>query len=98
VNPNDAETYGIEAVCSAMLGAKPSALESLQRGLRIAPRNPTLAFQAAIIYNQFQQMPETIEWLKKARASGYSEARIRDYPNFDFLRSTPRFQDIFRPQ
>ena len=98
VNPNDAETYGIEAVCSAMLGAKPSALESLQRGLRIAPRNPTLAFQAAIIYNQFQQMPETIDWLKKAQASGYSEARIRDYPNFDFLRSTPRFQEFFRPQ
>jgi tetratricopeptide (TPR) repeat protein len=31
---------------------------------------------------------ETIDCLKKARASGYSEARIRDYPNFDFLRST----------
>jgi len=35
---------------------------------------------------------------KAHREARYSEARIRDYPNFDFLRGTPRFQEIFRPQ
>jgi tetratricopeptide (TPR) repeat protein/TolB-like protein/tRNA A-37 threonylcarbamoyl transferase component Bud32 len=98
VNPNDAGTYGIAAICYAMLGEKSPALASLQRGLQIAPDDPTLAFQAALIYNQFLQTTETIHWLKKARASGLSEIRIRDYPNFDSLRSDRRFQDIFQAQ
>jgi eukaryotic-like serine/threonine-protein kinase len=94
INPNDSYSYGILAICHSMLGEKKQALNALQRGLRLSPSDPSLLFQAALVYNQFGQSDEAIDWLKKARAAGYSQSRIRDYPNFDALWANPRSQEL----
>jgi eukaryotic-like serine/threonine-protein kinase len=96
VNANDAQSYGVLAICHAMLGEKKFAFEALQRGLHLSSTDPSLLFQAALVYNQFRQTNEAIGWLKKAEAAGYSPARIQDYPNFDSLRADPRFQKLFQ--
>jgi tetratricopeptide (TPR) repeat protein/TolB-like protein/tRNA A-37 threonylcarbamoyl transferase component Bud32 len=96
VNPKDAQSYGILAICHAMLGEKAASLDALHRGLELSPADPSLLFQAAVVYNQFGQSEEAINWLKKARAAGYSGARIHDYPNFDSLWANPRSQELLR--
>src|SRR5882762_7826061 len=96
VNPNNSYSYGILAICRAMLGEKELALDALQSGLQLSPADPFLLFQAALVYNQFGQSNEAIAWLKKAQSAGYSQARIGDYPNFDSLWTNPRSQELLR--
>ncbi len=96
VNPNDSSSYGILAICNAMLGEKKPALDALRRGLQLSPADPSLLFQAALVHNQFGQSDEAIDWLKKARTAGYSHVRIRDYPNFDRLWANPSSQELLR--
>jgi len=96
VNPNNAYSYGVLAICHAMLGEKRLGLEALGSGLRLSPADPFLFFQAALVYNQFGQSDEAISWLKKARTAGYSQARIRDYPNFVSLWENPRSQELLQ--
>jgi eukaryotic-like serine/threonine-protein kinase len=96
VNPNESHTYGILAICHAMLGEKADASNALKRGLKLAPNDPFLQFQAALVSTQLGQSDETIQWLKKALAAGYPASLIRDYPNFDALRGKPEFQELLR--
>ena len=96
VNPRNSYSYGVLAICHAMLGEKKLALDALGSGLQLSPADPFLLFQAALVYNQFGQSDEAIAWLKKAQTAGYSQARIRDYPNFDSLWINPRSQELLR--
>jgi len=96
VNPKNSYSYGVLAICHAMLGEKKLALDALGSGLQLSPADPFLLFQAALVYNQFGQSDEAIAWLKKAQTAGYSQARIRDYPNFDSLWINPRSQKLLR--
>src|SRR3989449_430132 len=96
VNPQDLYSFGILAICHAMLGEKKPALDSLRRGLQLSPGDPYLRFQAALVHNQFGESDQAIQWLEKALAAGYSPSRIRDTPNFDALRADPRFQELLR--
>jgi tetratricopeptide (TPR) repeat protein len=96
VNPKNSSSYGVLAICHAMLGEKKPALHALESGLQLSPADPFLLFQAALVYNQFGQSDEAITWLKKAQVAGYSQSRIRDYPNFDSLWANPRSQELLR--
>jgi serine/threonine-protein kinase len=96
VNPKNSSSYGVLAVCHAMLGERKPALDALRRGLQLSPTDPFLLYQGALVYNQFGQSDEAIDWLKKALAAGYSPSRIRDFPNFDDLRAKPQFQELLR--
>ncbi|PYU74114.1 MAG: hypothetical protein DMG49_05290 [Acidobacteria bacterium] len=96
VNPRDIDVFGILGICQAMLGDKKSALESIHSGLHLSPEHASLRFQAAVVYAQFGQSSEAIEWLKKALSAGLSPSRVRDTPNFDPLRADPRFQESLR--
>ncbi len=98
VNPSNSYSYGVLAICHAMLGEKKLALDALGSGLQLSPADPFLLFQAALVYNQFGQSDEAIAWLKKAQTAGYSQARIRDYPNFDSLWANPQSKELLRPR
>ena len=98
VNPSNSYSYGVLAICHAMLGGRKLALDALGSGLQLSPADPFLLFQAALVYNQFGQSDEAIAWLKKAQTAGYSQARIRDYPNFDSLWANPQSKELLRPR
>ena len=55
-----------------------------------------MAFKAALIYTQFGDTPQALSWLEKALSEGYSPITVRDTPNFDHLRTDPRFQELLR--
>jgi tetratricopeptide (TPR) repeat protein/TolB-like protein/tRNA A-37 threonylcarbamoyl transferase component Bud32 len=96
VNPKDSYWYGVLAICEAMVGQRDSALEALNRGITLAPNDPFLMFQAALIHNQLNERQEAMRWLAKSRAAGYPQSKIRDCPNFEPLHSDPKFQEILR--
>ena len=50
------------AVYSAMLGDRHAALESLQKALKLAPKDPDVMFRAALVYNQFGDERQTL-WI-----------------------------------
>jgi serine/threonine protein kinase/Tfp pilus assembly protein PilF/TolB-like protein len=94
VDPRDAYKVGVIAYCHAMLGERKPAFTYLQTGLKLAPDDSEMRFQAALVYNQFDQTSLALNWLKSALALGLSVAVVRDTPNFDSLRSDPRFQEL----
>jgi tetratricopeptide (TPR) repeat protein/predicted Ser/Thr protein kinase len=96
VNPNNSSSYGVLAVCYAMLGERKPALIALRRGLQLSPTDQFLFYQGALVYNQFGQSEEAIDWLKKAVAAGWPRSRLRDYPNFDPLWANPRSRELLR--
>jgi serine/threonine-protein kinase len=96
LNSRDAYAIGVLALCYAMLGERKSALGYLQTGLKLAPEDSEMRFKAALVYNQFGDITQTLGWLKKAIAAGLSAAVVRDTPNFDSLRSDRSFQELFQ--
>lgn len=97
-NQNDSATLGILAQCQAMLEEKDAALATLKRAFLLTPEDPTLSFQAALVHMQFDDRQEALHLLSKCRATGYPQARIRDYPTFGPLHGDPIFQELLRPQ
>ena len=95
VNPRDAYALGVVAYCHAMLGERKLAFDFLQRGLKLAPQDSEMRFKAALIYNQFGDTAQTLSWLTKALAGGFSATIVRDTPNFDLLRPNPKFEALF---
>jgi Flp pilus assembly protein TadD len=94
VNSRDAYTLGVLAYCHAMLGDRTLALNYLRKAMKLAPQDSGTHLKAALVYNQFGDTAQTLHWLKQAVASGTSTATLRDTPNFNSLRSDPRFQQI----
>jgi len=96
VNARSARVLADLGFYHAMLDERKAALSQLRRALEIAPDNPSVRFEAALVYNQFGETDRALGWLEKAVAVGYSPATIRDTPNFDSLRANPRFQALLR--
>ena len=96
VNPRDFDVLGNTAFCYAVSGDPKSALDSLGLALKIAPHDPDLHFQAALVHMEAGQASQALTWLEKAVRGGYSASKVRDTPNFDLLRGNPRFQELLR--
>ncbi len=96
VNPKDAYALGTLAICHAMLGEKKPALESLRKGLELTPADPEMLFKAALVYSQFGDVSRALTWLEKTLSVGFSRTTVRDTPDFDHVRTDPRFQELLR--
>jgi len=95
VNPRDPYLLSNLAGYHAMLGERAPALAALQKALDAGPSDPEVNFRAALVHNQLGETSATLHWLEKAVAAGYSTAKVRDSPDFNALRSNPRFQRLF---
>jgi tetratricopeptide (TPR) repeat protein len=96
INPRDAHLLGDLANYHALLQERSAATAYLGQALKIAPNDGDLRFKAALVYNELGETGKALEWLGKALAAGYSPSKVHDTPNFDHLRSNPRFQELFR--
>jgi len=93
-NSNDSVKLGILSVCQAMLGRKDNSFGSLNRALRLTPDDPFVLFFAALVHIQFDNRDDALHFLTKCRAAGFPQPKLRDYPNFQPLRSDPNFQRL----
>ena len=93
-NSKDSVKLGILAVCQAMLGRKDNSFDPLKRALRLTPDDPSVLFSAALVHIQFDNRDDALHFLTKCRAAGFPQPKLRDYPNFQPLRSDPNFQRL----
>jgi len=91
LNPRDSYTLALTADYYAMVDQEQQAWEHLAQALKIAPADAEVLFRAAILYNHFGDTQKTLEFLSKSVSAGYSRTVIRDTPDFDHLKSDPRF-------
>jgi tetratricopeptide (TPR) repeat protein len=91
VTPRDETALSLQATYYAMLDNKPAALAALKKALAINPQNADLRFRAALVYNHFGDTDQTLKWIAKALEAGYPAKSIRDTPDFEGLKSDPRF-------
>jgi eukaryotic-like serine/threonine-protein kinase len=96
IDSRDTTALGIQAICFAMTNDREAALANLKSATSLSPKDAELCFDAALIYNQFGESEQTLQWLEKAVAAGYSRSMMRDSPIFDGLRPHPRFQKLFQ--
>jgi serine/threonine protein kinase/tetratricopeptide (TPR) repeat protein len=98
VDAKDPLAFSTRGICQAMLGDRAAAFADLQRADTIAPGDPEVSFDTAVVYNHFGETDQALQWLGKAVSAGYSPSIARDYPFFDKMRSDPQFQKIFQSQ
>jgi tetratricopeptide (TPR) repeat protein len=96
VNPKDGRALAYRATYLAMLDRTQPALASIQKALSFSAQDTDVQFRAAIVYNHVDDTDRTLNSLQKALASGTSVRWVQDTPDFDHLRTNPRFQAILR--
>jgi serine/threonine-protein kinase len=96
VNPRDSEVLSYLAMYHAMRLERKPALENLDSALRLNPKSPDLLLTAGIVYQQLGDTPRALDAVEKAIAGGLSPATLSDTPNFDTLRSNPRFLKLIQ--
>jgi serine/threonine-protein kinase len=94
VNKVDADTQVSVALYHAMLGERDSAFGSLRRAMAAAPNRPDFLLDSAIIHEQFGEHEHALEALEKAVTAGVPPVAVRDTPNFEGLRSNPRYVSL----
>jgi serine/threonine-protein kinase len=94
VNPRDENALAYLAQYYAMNGQTTSALNYIHRALETEKATPDLLATAALVFNQCADVKRALAYLQKAVAAGYSKDVLRDTPNFDNLRSLPKFQEL----
>jgi tetratricopeptide (TPR) repeat protein len=94
LNPKDSFALAFTADYYAMLDQEQPAREQMARALQIAPTDADVLFRAAILHNHFGDTEKTLDYLRKSVWAGYSRTVIRDTPDFDQLKSDPRFRAL----
>jgi serine/threonine protein kinase/tetratricopeptide (TPR) repeat protein len=91
LDPHDAQLLGDLAEYYAMKGERKPALEHLQASLRLEPRSSDRLLTAGIVYQQLGDSNRALDALEQAVSLGTTTETLRDTPNFDSLRTNPRF-------
>jgi serine/threonine-protein kinase len=88
---NDWDSLGNKAQALAHLGKRTLAVEAIQQALRLAPDNPQLAYEAAVVYTIIGDQSSALYHAHMARSGGV-DAYFFEIPFFDSLRARPEFQ------
>ena len=94
VNPRNPDVHILMADYFAKVGQKKDALTHLRRALALQPTLPEYRFWAASVQVQLKDKDAALKSLEQAANGHYSISEIRSAPEFQELRSEPRFQAI----
>jgi len=87
---------GYAAWYHAAVGEKTEALATVRHALQLAPHDPELLYNAALVYNQLGDPGRALAWAEQAVAAGFPTSVIASAPYFDGLRGRPEFQELIR--
>ena len=94
VNPQDSNALSDIAGFYSMIDRRDDALAAIQKAQKLAPDDPEVLFNAALVYNQLGDQRRAKILLGKSLDAGYSRTEIRDTPSLDNLRTDAQFQQI----
>jgi tetratricopeptide (TPR) repeat protein len=82
------------ALCQAKLGRDDEAHKTIERALKIEPRNTTVIYRRATVYALTGRVELALESLREALAQGYSHSEAKHDPNFEALRQNELFNSL----
>ncbi len=94
VNPKDALAVSYVALYHAMLREKSEAWTNANRASALAPNDPDVQYNLALIACQLGEQSKAISWLRKALQGGVSVDLARGHPVFDSLRNDRSFRSL----
>ena len=94
--PEDVRARILLAVNYAQMARRSDAVRELEKAVTMRFNDPNVLYNAACTYGIMNMKKETIEMLKKAKASGYAnlEWANRD-PDLACVRDEPEFMELF---
>jgi len=93
---DDWQLLAARAQAQAHLGYRTEAAASIQQAVVVAPNNPDLAFQAALVYTLIGETASAVASADRAVAHGFNRHWFA-LPWFDRLRSEPVFNKPLAP-
>ena len=96
LNPRNTKLLGYMAYYHAMLDEKEAARNCMEQVLVEDPQDPELLFNLAQTCYRLGDTDQTLDWLNKAMAAGFSYETIRNTPLFDHLRNSQEFQNLLQ--
>jgi serine/threonine-protein kinase len=93
INSRDATVLGDLATYYSMLGRTVPAADSLSRALQLAPADPDVLFDAALVYADTRPNL-SVRFLTGALRRGLSISTVLNAPALDGMRNTVRFKSL----
>jgi len=94
VDPNDAGSLAVRATCQARLGRTENARTDIAHATALAPDDPDVQYQRALVLAIAGRRDDALGALEKAVAVGYSRALLKVDQDLGTLRSSTRFQAL----
>jgi eukaryotic-like serine/threonine-protein kinase len=94
VDATDTNALSVRATCQARLGRIDKAQADIARAVELAPDDPDVQYQRALVAAIAGRRDESVSALEKAVAAGYSRALLRVDQDLASLRSWTRFQAL----
>lgn len=94
VNPRDALTLALVALCEAKLGHRSNAMRRASEAFALAQNDREVLFNRASTYAILRQPDKALTALRSALAHGYEPALARSDADLESLRSSPEFNRL----
>jgi tetratricopeptide (TPR) repeat protein len=94
VNPSDATTLSILAVCEAKLGRHEMARQHAREAQQVAPEDSQVRFRAAVVHALAGRTDEALDALAMAIEQGQSVETARADDDLAVLRPLPRYREL----
>ena len=92
LNPNDAYTRSVVALCLARSGKVDEGQREMRRALELDPTNASVLYKAAMIALIRGNSDSAVSWIERAVANGYSIKDLQSDPELEPLRGLPAFR------
>ena len=92
INPSDAGTIALVALCEAKIGRAEAAERHAAEALALAPKDWNVIIKNAEVYTRLKRDDRALGYLRQAIVLGYDAASARRNHEFALLKNHPDFE------